>query len=156
MFYETESYFRLLPNIRAWECFVQTCHRFRTFDTTIRSLCNFGTAPLDFISCHFILAGSTSAVSTVSTLNTLRFQNVPILVSLAQLPVTTIDNIQLLFSVEKKIFGKKIINSVVGFFFLFRKQPMTRRVQVCRVVGALYNTCVGCPCGFGAGGFEFR
>ena len=29
-------------------------------------------------------------------------------------------------------------------FFLFLKLPMTRRVQVCRVVGVLYKTCDRC------------
>ena len=48
-----------------------------------------------------------------------------------------------LFSVEKFI-RNKILNSVVGVLFLFLKLPMTRKVQVCRVVGVLYKTFVGC------------
>ena len=40
---------------------------------------------------------------------------------------------------SKKIFWKEIFISVV-VFFLFLKLPMARRVQVCRIVGALNNT----------------
>ena len=45
---------------------------------------------------------------------------------------------------SKKIFERKIFNSGVGVFFIFLKLPMTHRVQVCRIVGVLYNICVAC------------
>ena len=59
---------------------------------------------------------------------------------------------------RKIFFERKIFNSVVDGLFLFLKLPMTRRVQVRRVVGDLYNTCVGCHPGSeaGGGGFESR
>ena len=58
---------------------------------------------------------------------------------------------------RKNILEKKISNSVVGVFF-FLKLPMTRTVQVCWVVGVLYNTCIGCHrvSESGGGEFEFR
>ena len=48
-----------------------------------------------------------------------------------------------LFSVEKFI-RNKILNSVVGVLLFFLKLPVTRKVKVCRVVGVLYKTFVGC------------
>ena len=47
---------------------------------------------------------------------------------------------------RKTFFERKIFNSVIGVFFLFLKLPMTLRVQVCRIVGVLYNECVSYPC----------
>ena len=66
-------------------------------------------------------------------------------------------NISLLIFRRKSFFEKKILNSVVGVFFLLLNLPMTRSVQVCRV-GAWYNTSVGCHhcSNAGSDGFESR
>ena len=60
----------------------------------------------------------------------------------------------IIFSVEKH-FPKEIIQFSSRRFFLFLQPPMTRRVQVCRVVDVLHNTCPGCQRGLEAGGGGF-
>ena len=61
----------------------------------------------------------------------------------------------LVFFPWKIFFEKNLFNEVVGVFFLFLKLPTTRRFQVCRAVGVLYNTCVGCHRSSEAGGGGF-
>ena len=63
----------------------------------------------------------------------------------------------IIFSVEKH-FPKENIQFSSRRFFLFLQPPMTRRVQVCTVVGVLHNTCPGWQRGLeaGAGGFDTR
>ena len=67
-------------------------------------------------------------------------------------------NAFLLFSVEIFLRKENLQFSSRRFFFFFLKLPKTRRVQVCRVVGVLYNTCIACHgCSESrGGGFESR
>ena len=51
-----------------------------------------------------------------------------------------------IFRRKSFFFARKIFNSVVTVFFVL-KLPWTRRVQVCRDVGVLYDKCVGCQRG---------
>ena len=63
----------------------------------------------------------------------------------------------LLFSIEK-FSEMTIFNSVVGVFFGPEIAHDAKSLQVCRVVGVLYNTCLGCHRGseVGGGGFKSR
>ena len=56
----------------------------------------------------------------------------------------------------KKTFRKMKIQIFSWIFFLFLKLLVTRRVQICIVVGALRITFVGCYRGWEAGGVGFR
>ena len=55
-------------------------------------------------------------------------------------------------------FERKILNSVIGVLFPSPETAHDGRAQVCRVVGVLYNTCVGRHRRWeaGDGGFEYR